>query len=529
MPALGERMRVGDLELAKATAFVTGLEGLTDPQCAEVLTRVLDEAPELPLGQLRDRILDAAYAVDPVWAANRLAAATARARVTRESAPSGAVNLCGRDLPPDLAQDAAHRLRALALAVRARLRAAGSTVALGFIEARVFVRLMDGTQAGATDTEVITAVTTELLATPHRGPDDHGGPDDRGPDNGSGPDGGSSGGGPDDSSGPDDGTPNDRGPDDRGPDDRGPDDGGPDGDGPRGDSEDPECSDSDSRHDDEATIGPRDEPGGGDPDDPTSSAGADASAPADLTPATGGSTTGPDDPDEQSVVFAPGVALRLPLSTLLGLDDQPGTLPGTGPVPAGTARTAARDHGAASWQILVRDQHGHLTHLLTLRAPPGTTPDPRHRRQTVHLTTPAELLRALVELKDTDPDTAGVGLPGARCLLLDEAMTRGCSTPTGHWSAPRPPPPRTTPPPPPATATAASPAPPSPAGSPPATRPASPRAAVAPPRPATSTTPWTGPTAAGPRPPTSTCSAATTTAPNTTAAGTTSNPNPAPS
>jgi hypothetical protein len=80
------------------------------------------------------------------------------------------VNLCGRDLPPELAQDAKARLRTLALAVRARLRAAGRKVALGFVEARVFVRLMDGTHAGAPDAEVIAAVTTELTTTPGPGP-----------------------------------------------------------------------------------------------------------------------------------------------------------------------------------------------------------------------------------------------------------------------------------------------------------------------------------------------------------------------
>src|ERR1700753_1765147 len=70
MPALGERMRVGALELSKAASFVTGLAGLTHAQCRAVVAALLGEAPELPLGQLRDRILDAAYAIDPVWAAN---------------------------------------------------------------------------------------------------------------------------------------------------------------------------------------------------------------------------------------------------------------------------------------------------------------------------------------------------------------------------------------------------------------------------------------------------------------------------
>ena len=99
MPALGERMRSGELELAKAGAFVTGLDGLTDAQCAQVVAGLLDQAPELPLGQLRDRILSAGYAVDRVWGANRLAAATARARVTREPPLRGGQRLRARPGP----------------------------------------------------------------------------------------------------------------------------------------------------------------------------------------------------------------------------------------------------------------------------------------------------------------------------------------------------------------------------------------------------------------------------------------------
>ncbi len=367
MPALGERMRQGELELTKAASFVTGLDGLTDAQCAEVLTQLLDEAPDLPMGRLRDRILDAGYAVDKVWGANRLAAATARARVTRETAPSGAVNLCGRDLPPNLAQDAAHRLRALALAVRARLRAAGHRRALGFIEARVFVRLMDGTQAGAHDAQVIDALTTELAEAggPDDSPDD---PDDSPDDPDDSPD------DPDDS-GPDSpDSPDDGGPDDNGPDDSGPDDSGVDGSPGAGSAAGP--GDAEPCPPESTADQPTPRPAGGEP--------APDAAPA-------GCAAGP----QQAVVFAPGVAVRLELSTLLGLDDHPGVLPETGPVPAGVARAAARTRAAATWQILVHDEHGHLTHLLVLRGPPGASRDPRHRQQTVQITAPAALLHAL--------------------------------------------------------------------------------------------------------------------------------------
>ncbi len=370
MPALGERMRQGELELTKAASFVTGLDGLTDAQCAEVLAKLLDEAPDLPVGQLRDRILAAGYAVDRLWGANRLAAATARARVSTETAPSGAVNVCGRDLDPDLAQDAKHRLRALALAIRRQLRALGHRRALGFIEARVFVRLMDGTLAGADDTAVIDAVTTELATT-------------------------------------------------AGPDDSGPDDSGPDDSGPGSDPGDEHLYDDGSDDGSGNDGGPGSEPDRERSDDPA----ADGTA-ADGGPECPGGAFGP----QRSVVFAPEIAVRLPLSTLLGLDDTPGVLPGTGPVPGGTARAAALRRGAANWQVLVHDDHGRLIHLLGLRAPPDAARDPRHRRQTVQLTASAALLHALV--LDPSPDQehgAGEGGPvelgRAREVLLDEATT----------------------------------------------------------------------------------------------------------
>ena len=163
---------------------------------------------------------------------------------------------------------------------------------------------------------------------------------------------------------------------------------------------------------------PSDEPDDADPD---ASAGSDRPAPTDPTPTASGPTENVERLGERSVAFAPGVALRLPLSTLLGLDDRPGTLPGTGPVPAETARAAARGYGAATWQLLIHDHQGHLQHLLVLRGPPGTHPDLRHRRQSVQLTAPAELLHALTAPPDTDP--AETRLPGSRNLLLDEATT----------------------------------------------------------------------------------------------------------
>ncbi len=134
------------------------------------------------------------------------------------------------------------------------------------------------------------------------------------------------------------------------------------------------------------------------------------------------------------MVFAPGVALRLALSTLLGLDDQPGTLPGTGPrprrhrphrrprprrreladprprparpphPPAHPARPT-RHHPRPPTPPPDRATHG----------PGGTAPRPRRTRET-----------------PTPTRAEAPGLAGARCRAARRGHdARGCSTPTG--------------------------------------------------------------------------------------------------
>jgi uncharacterized protein DUF222 len=55
----------------------------------------------------------------------------------------------------------------------------------------------------------------------------------------------------------------------------------------------------------------------------------------------------------------PAVNVTVALSTLLGIDDQPGELDGHGPIPAGLARAIAHDP-TGTWRRLVTDEHGNL-------------------------------------------------------------------------------------------------------------------------------------------------------------------------
>lgn len=158
-PALGAAMYAGVLEERKADIFDSATEGLEDEQVAEVVRIVLPEAPGLAYQALRERILEVARALDPAWAAGRLAAAVARARVATRTSPSGAVDLCGYDLPPDLAQDAKAHLDALAVQVQARLAFLGVDLGVGFLSARIFTRLLDGTLAGFDDPAVIESLS----------------------------------------------------------------------------------------------------------------------------------------------------------------------------------------------------------------------------------------------------------------------------------------------------------------------------------------------------------------------------------
>jgi hypothetical protein len=82
----------------------------------------------------------------------------------------------------------------------------------------------------------------------------------------------------------------------------------------------------------------------------TSSAGSGTSGP-------GTSTGGRELPREHG--RRPAVQVTVALSALLGLDEQPGELDGTGPIPASVARRIAADE-TGTWRRLVTDELGRL-------------------------------------------------------------------------------------------------------------------------------------------------------------------------
>jgi hypothetical protein len=190
LPALGEAMREGWLEESKASTIVSIVRELDDAQARVVVERLLGRARELTHPELARKAEKAAADVDPAWHEARRAAAVARARVVARSAPSGAAELSGLDLPEDLALEGHSHVVAVADAVRAAVRARGGDVGHAFTEAHVYLRLLGPSLIGADDATIVATLTEELL---HRGdgdegPDGDGGPDDGRPDD-VGPDG----------------------------------------------------------------------------------------------------------------------------------------------------------------------------------------------------------------------------------------------------------------------------------------------------------------------------------------------------
>jgi hypothetical protein len=67
------------------------------------------------------------------------------------------------------------------------------------------------------------------------------------------------------------------------------------------------------------------------------------------------------------------VDIRVDLTTLTGLDDNPAEIPGWGPVIADIARQVVDEQERAQWQVTVTDENGDVAHVGTTRRRPTRT------------------------------------------------------------------------------------------------------------------------------------------------------------
>jgi Domain of unknown function (DUF222) len=391
LPLVWQALSAGQLDPPKAKVFARYLFNLTAEQTELICRRLLPRAAGWTTGQLAHRLLREILAIDPTYARRRYEKAARERGVWGYIAEDGTAVLAGHGLSPTEAAAAAERLEQLAAAVRA----AGHPHPEVQLRADLFVRLLDGRYAGFTAEQIIAAMLDDTVP-----------PADDDPGCAAEP-----------------GAPGTAEPDAAEPDAAEPDAAEP-GVAEPGVAEpgvaepgaaepgtvdpsavdpsavDPSAVDPsavDPSAVDPSAVDPSAvDPGAVDPGAVRAASGAAATEPTPADALITGPDTGEPDPVEpvepseqpttapqrsSAPVLPPapregmraGIEIRVGLSTLLGLDDHPGELPGWGPIGAQESRLLAGRQHAAEWRFAVLDDDGYLIYGgLTRRRPTDT-------------------------------------------------------------------------------------------------------------------------------------------------------------
>lgn len=371
LPDVQRALAEGHIDRAKAWVFTQHLADLTPAQITLVCRSVLPHAGRLSTGQIGTRLKRLVLAIDPTYYQRRYRKAVRDRMLIGYLDADGAATISAKGLPAEDAAAALERIDALARATRA----AGHPDTLDQLRADIALGLLDGTLHGLDRDQIIAALlpghATDLAvpATPTPTPA------------ASGPE-------PDPRTGPDDAA-----------------DPEPVDDGSGGASckaASPDRAGSDPANTDRAH---------------TDAASSDGTSAED----TGADSPHPDSPASTTGTAGPvGIEIRAALSTLLGLDQQPGEIPGWGPVTAETARRTVHQQRRASWRWVVVDAHGHLFTDGATRARPADLPRHGARGGIVELQIPETTLTTLLH----DSDSTGVWAPVIADIAAQHARHR---------------------------------------------------------------------------------------------------------
>ena len=315
-PAIAVALEAGRIDLYKARILLEAVIPLAAGHAAAVEAAILPAAGGLTAGELRAELTQAVLALDPDAMRRRREKAEKTARVECWTDPEGTATLSGRSLPPAEVLAADKRLCQVAAYWKKQIRAAWKHADPGeelprpehgmdLLRAWAYLALLLGQPVGTPPASFLPPADPPAPRSP-------------------------------DSSDVSDRTGHDR---DTDPDRRsGHDHGNPGSHSPGGDA----SHDHGANQDDPAGTGSQVPPGLRRPEP----------------------FPGPyrGDPAAGLPPLAGTINLTLPLATLLGLSDRPGTAAGYGPLPGDVARAlanAAVTHPAASWGLIITDPHGH--------------------------------------------------------------------------------------------------------------------------------------------------------------------------
>ncbi|MFV0525507.1 MAG: DUF222 domain-containing protein [Acidimicrobiales bacterium] len=114
LPEVGELLRSGEIDWARARVITDGTSELDDDTARAVVADILDSAPGSTTGQLRSRLARAVIAADPEGAARRRQEGLAERRVVGRANPDGTGNLVATGLPGERVAAIIRRLTDLA-------------------------------------------------------------------------------------------------------------------------------------------------------------------------------------------------------------------------------------------------------------------------------------------------------------------------------------------------------------------------------------------------------------------------------
>jgi hypothetical protein len=146
LPAVGEALWSGEIDVRRARVLVNGTGHLSEGQARQVVEQVIGRASELTTGELRSKVQKLCFEIEPEEAKKRYECAVEDRRLVREPTVDGTANIFLTDVSPVRASAAFDRINRLAES----LRVPGETRTVDQLRADIALDLLCGDAAHQT-------------------------------------------------------------------------------------------------------------------------------------------------------------------------------------------------------------------------------------------------------------------------------------------------------------------------------------------------------------------------------------------
>ncbi|HUF95067.1 MAG TPA: DUF222 domain-containing protein [Acidimicrobiia bacterium] len=146
LPAVGQALWSGEIDVRRARVLVNGTEHLSDSHARQVIDEVIGRAPQLTTGELRSKVQKLCLEIEPEAAKKRYESALEEHRLVREPTVDGTANIILSDISSVRASAAFDHINSLAES----LRVPGETRTMDQLRADIALDLICGDSAHQT-------------------------------------------------------------------------------------------------------------------------------------------------------------------------------------------------------------------------------------------------------------------------------------------------------------------------------------------------------------------------------------------